>query len=68
MALLIAVNLLTSLEPIGFNWTLSIGGQAVDRHGARVFLLAGRDSTADALIEHAPWQSRAGKTWRWLVA
>ncbi len=52
MVLLVVINMLTLPGTIWFIWPLIGWGLAVVLHGARVFLLADRDTIVDALTEH----------------
>ena len=59
MLLLLIINLLTSPETLWFIWPLLGWGLAITLHGARVFLLADKDSIVDALTERELRHQRA---------
>ncbi len=61
MVLLVVINMLTSPGTIWFIWPLIGWGLAVALHGARVFLLADRNTIVDALTEHELRHSGADK-------
>jgi len=52
MVLLAVINMFTSPGTIWFIWPLIGWGLAVALHGARVFLLADRNTIVDALTEY----------------
>lgn len=61
MGLLVVINLLTSPGYLWFVWPLIGWGFAVALHGARVFLLADKNTIIDALTEDELRRSDAGK-------
>lgn len=61
MVLLVVINMLTSPGTIWFIWPLIGWGLAVALHGARVFLLADRNTIVDALTERELRHSGAEK-------
>lgn len=61
MVFLVIINMLTSPGTNWFIWPLLGWGLAVALHGARVFLLADRDSIVDALTEHELKHTRTDK-------
>ena len=52
MVLLVVINLVTSSDYLWFIWPLLGWGLALVLHGARVFLMADRDTIIDALTDH----------------
>jgi len=61
MVLLVVINMLTSPATLWFIWPLIGWGLAVALHGARVFLLADRNTILDALTERELRHSDADK-------
>ena len=61
MVLLVVINMLTSPGTTWFIWPLIGWGLAVALHGARVFLLADRNTIVDALTERELRHSGADK-------